>query len=98
MMRAIEIQKPGGADVLRLCERPLPVAKEGELRIRVHAAGINRPDVFQRMGSYAPPPGATDIPGLEVAGEIVDGDLAASGFKIGDMVCALVQGAAMPST
>jgi NADPH2:quinone reductase len=92
MMRAIEIQKPGGPDVLRLCERPLPVAKEGEVRIRVHAAGINRPDVFQRMGSYAPPPGATAIPGLEVAGEIIDGDMAASGFKVGDMVCALVQG------
>jgi NADPH2:quinone reductase len=92
MMRAIEISKPGAADVLRLCERPLPVAREGEVRIRVHAAGINRPDVFQRLGSYNPPPGASDLPGLEVAGEIVDGDLGATGFKIGDMVCALVQG------
>jgi NADPH2:quinone reductase len=92
MMRAIEISKPGPADVLRLCERPIPVPQAGEVRIRVHAAGVNRPDVFQRLGSYAPPPGASDLPGLEVAGEIVDGDLAASGFKIGDMVCALVQG------
>jgi NADPH2:quinone reductase len=92
MMRAIEISKPGPADVLRLCERPLPVAKEGEVRIRVHAAGVNRPDVFQRLGSYNPPPGASDLPGLEVAGEIVDGDLGATGFKVGDMVCALVQG------
>src|SRR6185369_15515723 len=92
MMRAIEISKPGPADVLRLCERPLPVAREGEVRIRVHAAGVNRPDVFQRLGSYNPPPGASDLPGLEVAGEIVDGDLGATGFKIGDMVCALVQG------
>jgi NADPH2:quinone reductase len=92
MMRAIEISKPGPADVLRLCERPLPLAREGEVRIRVHAAGINRPDVFQRLGSYNPPPGASDLPGLEVAGEIVDGDLGATGFKIGDMVCALVQG------
>ncbi|MGO4376742.1 NAD(P)H-quinone oxidoreductase [Pseudoduganella sp. RAF53_2] len=91
-MRAIEISKPGPADVLRLCERPLPVAKEGEVRIKVHAAGINRPDVFQRLGSYNPPPGASDLPGLEVAGEIVDGDMGATGFKIGDMVCALVQG------
>jgi len=92
MMRAIEISKPGPADVLRLCERPLPVAKEGEVRIKVHAAGINRPDVFQRLGSYNPPPGASDLLGLEVAGEIVDGDMGATGFKIGDMVCALVQG------
>jgi NADPH2:quinone reductase len=92
MMRAIEISKPGPADVLRLCERPLPVAREGEVRIRVHAAGVNRPDVFQRLGSYNPPQGASDLPGLEVAGEIVDGDLGATGFKVGDMVCALVQG------
>jgi len=92
MMRAIEISKPGPADVLHLCERPIPVPQAGEIRIRVHAAGVNRPDVFQRLGSYAPPPGASDLPGLEVAGEIVDGDLAASGFRIGDMVCALVQG------
>jgi len=92
MMRAIEISKPGPADVLRLCERPLPVAREGEVRIRVHAAGVNRPDVFQRLGSYNPPPGASDLPGLEVAGEIIDGDLGATGFKVGDMVCALVQG------
>lgn len=92
MMRAIEISKPGPADVLHLCERPIPVPQAGEVRIRVHAAGVNRPDVFQRLGSYAPPPGASDLPGLEVAGEIVDGELAASGFRIGDMVCALVQG------
>jgi NADPH2:quinone reductase len=89
MMRAIEISKPA---VLRLCQRPIPQPQAGEVRIRVHAAGVNRPDVFQRLGSYAPPPGASDLPGLEVAGEIVDGDLANSGFKIGDMVCALVQG------
>ncbi len=60
--------------------------------IRVHAAGINRPDVIQRMGHYPVPPGASDLPGLEIAGEIVDGDLSDSGFKKGDMVCALVQG------
>ncbi|MES2074294.1 MAG: NAD(P)H-quinone oxidoreductase [Pseudomonadota bacterium] len=91
-MRAIEITQPGPADVLKLCERPMPVVKAGELLIKVHAAGINRPDVFQRQGSYAPPPGASDLPGLEVAGEIVDGDLAGSPFKKGDLVCALVQG------
>ena len=91
-MRAIEITKPGPADVLKLCERPVPAVKAGELLIQVHAAGINRPDVFQRLGSYAPPPGASDLPGLEVAGEIVDGDLTGSEFKKGDLVCALVQG------
>lgn len=91
-MRAIEITKPGPADVLKLCERPVPAVKAGEVLIKVHAAGINRPDVFQRQGSYAPPPGASDLPGLEVAGEIVDGDLAGSDFTRGDMVCALVQG------
>ena len=91
-MRAIEITQPGPADVLKLCERPMPQVKAGELLIKVHAAGINRPDVFQRQGSYAPPPGASDLPGLEVAGEIVDGDLAGSPFKKGDLVCALVQG------
>ncbi|MBJ7309561.1 NAD(P)H-quinone oxidoreductase [Rugamonas sp. CCM 8940] len=91
-MRAIEITQPGPADVLKLCERPMPVVKAGELLIKVHAAGVNRPDVFQRQGSYAPPPGASDLPGLEVAGEIVDGDLAGSPFKKGDLVCALVQG------
>ncbi|NRR29886.1 NAD(P)H-quinone oxidoreductase [Oxalobacteraceae bacterium] len=91
-MHAIEITQPGPADVLQLCERPMPVVKAGEVLIRVHAAGINRPDVFQRQGSYAPPPGASDLPGLEVAGEIVDGDLAGSPFTKGDLVCALVQG------
>jgi NADPH2:quinone reductase len=91
-MRAIEITQPGKPEVLQLCERPRPVLKAGEILIRVHAAGINRPDVLQRMGHYPVPPGASDLPGLEVAGEIVDGDLGNSGFKRGDMVCALVQG------
>jgi NADPH2:quinone reductase len=91
-MRAIEITHPGPADVLQLCERPMPVVKTGEVLIKVHAAGVNRPDVFQRLGNYAPPPGASDIPGLEVAGEIVDGDLDYTTFDIGDHVCALVQG------
>jgi len=91
-MRAIEITQPGKPEVLQLCERPTPVLKAGEVLIKVHAAGINRPDVLQRMGKYPVPPGASDLPGLEVAGEIVDGDLADSGFKKGDLVCALVQG------
>ncbi|WP_313703161.1 NAD(P)H-quinone oxidoreductase [Massilia sp.] len=91
-MRAIEITQPGKPEVLRPCERPLPELKAGEVLIRVHAAGINRPDVLQRMGHYPVPPGASDLPGLEVAGEIVDGELGDSGFKKGDMVCALVQG------
>jgi NADPH2:quinone reductase len=91
-MRAIEITQPGKPEVLQLCERPMPVPKAGEVLIKVHAAGINRPDVLQRLGKYPVPPGASDLPGLEVAGEIVDGDVAAAGFAKGDMVCALVQG------
>jgi NADPH2:quinone reductase len=91
-MRAIEITQPGPPDVLQLCERPIPTLKPGEVLIKVHAAGVNRPDVLQRLGRYPVPPGASDLPGLEVAGEIVDGDLAGSQFKRGDMVCALVQG------
>jgi NADPH2:quinone reductase len=70
----------------------MPQLKPGEVLIRVLAAGVNRPDVFQRLGQYPVPPGASDLPGLEVAGEIVDGDLSGSDFKKGDLVCALVQG------
>jgi NADPH2:quinone reductase len=70
----------------------LPQLKDGEVLIKVHAAGVNRPDVFQRQGNYPVPAGASDLPGLEVAGEIVAGDVAGSGFKHGDLVCALVQG------
>lgn len=91
-MRAIEITAPGGPDVLVPTTRPEPKAGVGEVLIKVHAAGINRPDVFQRKGQYAPPPGTTDLPGLEVAGEIVGGDVGHSGLKIGDKVCALVAG------
>jgi NADPH2:quinone reductase len=91
-MRAIEITQPGPPDVLKLCERPTPEPKAGEVLIKVHAAGINRPDVLQRTGNYPVPKGASDLPGLEVAGEIAGGDLGNSGLKIGDMVCALVQG------
>lgn len=91
-MRAIEITQPGKPEVLQLCERPTPALRSGEVLIKVHAAGINRPDVLQRMGKYPVPPGASSLPGLEVAGEIVDGDLEGSDFKKGDLVCALVQG------
>ncbi len=93
-MRAIEISQFGAADVLRECERPVPVPASGEVLIRVAAAGVNRPDVLQRMGHYPVPHGASDLPGLEVAGEIVAGDLTGSDFQIGDAVCALVQGGA----
>ncbi len=94
-MKAIEISAYGAPDVLRLGERPEPVAGAGELVIRVAASGINRPDVLQRTGNYPVPPGASDIPGLEVAGVIVSGDaqaMAQAGFKVGDRVCALVAG------
>ncbi|MEO8938552.1 MAG: NAD(P)H-quinone oxidoreductase [Burkholderiaceae bacterium] len=90
-MKAIEISQYGGPEVLRICERDKPVPKVGEVLIRVQAAGINRPDVFQRMGNYPVPPGASDIPGLEVAGVVVEvGD--GVRLKVGDAVCALVQG------
>lgn len=91
-MRAIEISQPGGPEVLVPVDRPMPEPGAGEVLIKVAAAGVNRPDVFQRKGNYAPPPGASDLPGLEVAGEIVGGDAAAGGFAIGDKVCALVAG------
>ncbi|WP_328591522.1 NAD(P)H-quinone oxidoreductase [Methylotetracoccus oryzae] len=91
-MRVIEITEPGGAEVLRLAERPLPVPRAGEVLIRVQAAGINRPDILQRCGLYPPPPGASDIPGLEVAGEIAALGPDAGGWSIGDRVCALVTG------
>lgn len=91
-MRAIEITQYGAPEVLQPCQRPLPVLKPGEVLIKVHAAGVNRPDVLQRAGHYPVPPGASDLPGLEIAGAIVDGDLAGTNFQIGDMVCALVQG------
>lgn len=91
-MRAIEIARPGGPEVLRLCERPVPQPGPGEVLLRVRAFGVNRPDVLQRRGLYPPPPGAPDIPGLEVCGDIVAGDVADTGLRIGDDVCALVTG------
>ena len=94
-MKAIEILRAGAPEVLQLAERPDPVSGAGEVLIRVAAAGVNRPDVLQRKGLYPVPPGASDLPGLEVAGTIVAGDAAAmaqAGFKLGDRVCALVAG------
>ena len=95
VMQAVEISAYGAPEVLRLAERPVPVAGAGELLIRVSASGVNRPDVLQRTGNYPVPPGASDIPGLEVAGVIESGDAAAmaeAGLKVGDRVCALVAG------
>lgn len=99
-MRVVEISQSGGPEVLKASQRDdlvEPQAGSGQVLIKVIAAGVNRPDCLQRMGLYAPPPGTSDIPGLEVAGEIIGGDLtgpenALRGFKIGDQVCALVAG------
>jgi len=96
-MRVVEISSFGGPDVLRLAERPMPVPGAGEVLVRVSASGVNRPDVLQRKGHYAPPPGASDIPGLELAGVIESGDadaLALAGLQLGQRVCALVAGCA----
>ena len=94
-MKAIEISAYGGPEMLRLVERPDPVPAAGELLIRVAASGVNRPDVLQRKGAYPVPPGASDLPGLEVAGTVASGDeqaLGAAGLRVGDRVCALVAG------
>jgi NADPH2:quinone reductase len=91
-MRAVEVSKPGGPEVLKLVERPVPVPKANEILIKVAAAGVNRPDVLQRMGNYPVPPDASDLPGLEVAGEVVAMGDSVTMWKIGDKVCALVHG------
>src|SRR5882672_2538622 len=91
-LRAVEVSKPRGPDVLLPADRPLPVPKAVVLLIKVAAAGVNRPDVLQRMGMYPVPPGASDLPGLEVAGEIVAKGPAAKLWNVGDKVCALVHG------
>jgi putative PIG3 family NAD(P)H quinone oxidoreductase len=91
-MRAIEISQFGPPEVLRLTERPDPVPAAGEVLIEVEAAGVNRPDIIQRYGKYPPPPGASDIPGLEVAGQISAVGEGVTGFAIGDRVCALLAG------
>lgn len=91
-MRCVEIVQPGGPEVLRLAERPDPVPAAGEVLIDVVAAGVNRPDVLQRMGSYPPPPGASDLPGLEVAGRVATVGAGVTTWRPGDSVCALVSG------
>ncbi len=91
-MRAVEISEPGGPEVLRLCERPVPVPGVGEVLIRVSHAGVNRPDALQRAGSYAPPPDASDLPGLEAAGHVAVCGPGVSGLAEGDAVCALLPG------
>ncbi|OLE79619.1 MAG: NAD(P)H-quinone oxidoreductase [Acidobacteria bacterium 13_1_20CM_2_65_9] len=91
-MIAIEIREPGEPDVLVPVERPTPVPGSGDVLIKVAAAGVNRPDVMQRRGKYPPPPGASDIPGLEVAGTVDQIGPDVTGWKIGDAVCALVAG------
>ncbi len=93
-MTAIEIAEPGGPDVLRPVHRPRPQPADGELLVKVAAAGVNFPDVMQRRGSYPPPPGVTDIPGLELAGTVVDAGAGTDRFAPGDEVCALVAGGA----
>lgn len=95
-MKAIEIAQPGGPDVLRLCQRPTPAPGDGQVLIEVSAAGVNRPDAIQRQGHYDPPPGVSDVPGLEIAGRIVahgpGTDSTSPGLRLDDRVCALVAG------
>jgi NADPH2:quinone reductase len=91
-MRAVEISAPGAPEVLRPTQRPVPAPAAGEVLIEAAAAGVNRPDVLQRKGAYAPPPGASDLPGLEVAGRIVALGTGVADWKVGDEVCALVAG------
>ncbi|MCC7272807.1 MAG: NAD(P)H-quinone oxidoreductase [Alphaproteobacteria bacterium] len=91
-MRAVEIVRPGGPEVLVPARRPVPRPGAGEVLVKVAAAGINRPDVLQRKGGYAPPPGASDLPGLEVAGTVAAVGPEAGRWRVGDAVCALVAG------
>jgi NADPH2:quinone reductase len=91
-MRAVEITKPGGPEVLKLVDRPLPAPRENEILIKVQAAGVNRPDILQRTGNYPVPPDASDLPGLEVAGEVTAIGKTVALCKPGDKVCALVHG------
>ncbi|HTO80824.1 MAG TPA: NAD(P)H-quinone oxidoreductase [Methylomirabilota bacterium] len=91
-MKAVEISRSGGPDVLLPCQRPLPVPATGEVLVAVEAAGVNRPDVLQRQGGYAPPPGASDLPGLEIAGRIAALGDGVGDWRVGNAVCALVAG------
>src|SRR5271166_4657473 len=91
-MTVVEIAAPGGPEQLKSSVRPVPQPADGEVLVQVAAAGVNRPDVMQRQGRYPPPPGASDIPGLEIAGEVVALGPNVSGVRIGDRVCALLPG------
>jgi NADPH2:quinone reductase len=91
-MTAVEIAGAGGPEVLRPCSRPVPMPGHGQVVIRVAFAGVNRPDALQRAGSYAPPPGASDLPGLEVAGHVAALGPGVTGLRVGDAVCALTPG------
>ncbi len=91
-MRAVEISEPGGPDVLRPVTRPVPVPGAGEILIRIRAAGVNRPDALQRAGAYDPPPDASDLPGLEAAGEVAAIGPGVADWEVGDPVCALLPG------
>jgi len=91
-MHAIQISRPGGPDVLELVRWPMPLMGDAEVLIKVEAAGINRPDILQRLGKYPPPPGASELPGLEVAGRVVDVGIRVDRWRVGDAVCALVSG------
>jgi putative PIG3 family NAD(P)H quinone oxidoreductase len=92
MMRAVEISEPGGPEVLKPAARPIPEPGQGQVVIKVAYAGVNRPDALQRAGSYAPPKGASDLPGLEAAGEVAAVGPGVSGLAVGDLVCALLPG------
>ncbi|MBW4709365.1 NAD(P)H-quinone oxidoreductase [Roseobacter sp. YSTF-M11] len=92
MMRAVEITEPGGPDVLKLTERPVPEPAHGQVVIKVAWAGVNRPDALQRAGLYAPPPTASDLPGLEASGEVVALGDGVTSLQVGDQVCALLPG------
>ncbi len=93
-MRVVEITRPGGPEVLEIVDRPRPVPGPGEVLLEVYAASVNRPDVQQRRGLYPPPPGVTDIPGLDAAGRVAAVGAGVAGFAIGDAVCALTNGGA----
>jgi len=91
-MRAVEITQPGGPEVLALCNRPMPVPRHEEILIKIAAAGVNRPDALQRAGAYDPPKGASDLPGLEAAGEVVAVGTGVTRWQVGDKLCALLPG------
>lgn len=91
-MRAVEITKPGGPEVLQLTDRPVPEPQAGQVILKVAYAGVNRPDALQRAGAYDPPPGASDLPGLEASGEVAAIGAGVDGLSVGDKVCALLPG------